>query len=120
MKIRTVLRCWDERLSQFGPKQRLRVSLRLLLLQILQMLLLSPDISLVCGAHDIEVVENLVEVCFSIEHRIRGPCKALSSGGTNKRSTSFPWREQYQSAQVSSIRRMSNFGWLGDGALALA
>jgi hypothetical protein len=64
MKIRTVLRSWDERLCQFVTKQRLQVSLRLLLLQVLQMLLLSPDISLVCGVHDIEVVENLVDVLF--------------------------------------------------------
>jgi hypothetical protein len=62
MKIRTVLRSWDERLRQSVTKQRLRVSLRLLLLQVLQMLLLSPYISLVCGVHDIEVVENLVDV----------------------------------------------------------
>jgi hypothetical protein len=64
MKIRTVLRSWDERLCQFVTKQRLRVSLRLLLLQVPQMLLLSPDILLVCGVHDIEVVENLVDVLF--------------------------------------------------------
>jgi hypothetical protein len=62
MKIRTVLRSWDERLRQSVTKQRLLVSLRLLLLQVLYMLLLSPYISLVCGVHDIEVVENLVDV----------------------------------------------------------
>jgi hypothetical protein len=64
----------------------------------------SVDTSLVCGIHDVEVVEDLVDVLFPQSTGFGVSCKITSTGSTNERSTSFLWRERYYSAKASSIR----------------
>jgi hypothetical protein len=65
----------------------------------------SVDTSLVRGVHDIEVVEDLVDVLFP---QSTGFGLSLSTGNTN--GPSFPWRE------LSSSNRTYT-DWVGGGAL---
>jgi hypothetical protein len=52
----------------------------------------SVDTSRQCDVHDIEVVEDLVDVLFPHIAPASGcPCKALSSSSNNEWSTSYPW-----------------------------
>jgi hypothetical protein len=47
----------------------------------------SIDASLACGVHDIEVVQDLVDILFRRVPASGCPCKALSPARTNERST---------------------------------